>query len=295
MKYWPVMIALMTVMASAARSADVVSGEKATDNARKPWWVEFLTLRDSLAPDAEGARFSAVRSAGKTDYQVDAALAFSSGNRLLPTALQKAGWLWEIAAEVHRNTSDKEPAKSFGAQIGAAGTIPLGAVTALNNTALRWDRDSLAQTRAVGLRSTNTLLFDPPVLDQGIPYSREMSARFVFPFLGLHVDRLHKPTESTTHYGASIGVRAEYYPGRSLWPVKLSASGLRAKDLGGASDRRSSTFYRIGMEYAFIDPHEPGDHAVVPTLSLERTLGSNFLVGLTEVAKTSLVFRLSLN
>lgn len=271
-----------------------------TDDSKKnveerPRWQKAIRLRDSLSPRAEPASFAVARSNGETVYKTDIALAFSPGNMLLPDSLRKLGWEWQLGAEVHRHTSAQNPVNGQVLQLAMRGTFH-PTQTAVVNTVVGIERvvDHVEDLRTTGVRMEGVVNFLNSWLDYGIPHSAISSYRGIFPLFGLHLDRVQGTMQEGTLYGGHIGVRAQYYPGFALKPVRLFGEAVRAQDFGrnGNLQKRSSTFYRFGISLVLLNEPTSG---FIPSLTLQRTIGANFLEGISDTARTDLLFTLSFN
>lgn len=270
--------------------------EQSEPDSSKPGWLDLIQLRSSLDPDSEGASIMVRRKDGETSYLLQSAIRLTPGNYLLPESMQRAGWLWELGAAVNKSTLGSEPVDGRVVQLAARGTMFAGSpVTLLSKVAVAKTWDRISEERATGLRFESDVLFREPFQDYGIPHSREGWARFIYPSFGLHADRVASLGETGTVHGGHAALRGTVYPGGAFWPIRLFASAKRARDFGGSAElRRSSTLYRIGVAYAFIDPRFK-ELEIEPALSLQRTVGSDFLNGIARHATTQLVLTIKLN
>jgi hypothetical protein len=276
----------------AAPVPDAVTEEK------PGWLLQHLKVRDVLSGSKKGAALSVTRENSDTTYALRAAALLGIGNQFLPESAHLAGWAWDVGAQIAKSTSPSKPVDGRLLALAARGTL-FGDSPVILNSALGleavWDR--VERSRDIGLRYASTVVLEEKILERGVPYSRAGSSHFIFPAFGLHIDRHSDDAGSGRLFGGHVGLRASYYPGRALWPIHLFADALRAKDFAsaGGATKRSSTQYNFGIEYAFIDPTKNERSAVVPTLSLRRTIGSNFLTGEADAAKTVLALTLLVN
>lgn len=267
------------------------------------FWNDFA-LRDAPGPNATNPAVLAVTRGGQNSSSlVQAALTWRIGNRFLPQQLHDWGWSWYSSVWANHNSASDNPYNTRGAQIGAAGTLfdadrdgfALGTSANIN---VRQDKQ--AETLSQGL-AIDTRLIVPGVLVSGQPYTRGRMSWFVYPLLGAYVDhRAEVPVgeQAGTAMGGYLGLAADYYPGGYLWRLKFHASNQSAKDLqvDPGMQRRFSRLTRFGVDYSLATGNGSGPRqAIVPSISLERIIGDNFLDGTAYLAETVLSLKVLTN
>jgi hypothetical protein len=274
--------------------------DKKKEQEAKKDFINQVTLRDSIGERAkEPASISLTRSDGNTDYAVKAGLTLNLGRDLLLPFFGR-GWSSYVAAAVNRNTLSSKEANFKALEYGATGSVfDLSAGFSLaTDLLLNVKEDRVKDTLSRGAAVDSILILREKILEHGIPYS-DQYAYFVFPRAGLYFDDYTKVAAGDTPgeaWGGHIGVYGSFYPGGALWRVKLYGEIRRAIDLHASSglERRASTYKRIGIDYAFLDPRSKPP-AVVPSLGLERVVGGFFLDGTDTVSQTVLMFKLKIN
>jgi hypothetical protein len=263
------------------------------------WLMSNLKIRDALEGSKKGASLTATREHGTTIYSLKAAALLDLGNRFLPEVAAMNGWSWNLGAQATKDTSQKKPVDGRVFKFGSTGDLfggsPLVLLSSIDAESVA---DHIAKTRDVGLRYAGMVVLpDSQILQGGTPYSRVRSGHYILPVVGLHLDRHREDGASSRMYGGHVGVGLSYFPGGPLWRLHLFGDAVRARDFhsNASTGKRVSTYYDAGVEYAFIDPLAPTQSGVIPTLSLKRTLGGNFLTGEAETAKTVLTLTLRLN
>ena len=275
-----------------APAAPVASEEK------EPGWLSRLKIRDALEGSKKGAAFTAARELSDTTYRIKAAAIYDAGNSFLPEVAQIYNWSWKAGAQLSKDSSPTKPIDGRTLKFGASGNLLAGTPLQLTSFIdMQSVTDRVAKTRDLGLRYSGEFrILDSPILEDGVPYSSN-SARFIVPIVGLHLDRHRADGERGRLFGGHVGLGVSYYPGGALYRLHLFGDALRARDFSqsGTAVKRSSTFYDFGVEYAFTDPRLVKDKGLISALSLKRTLGSNFLTGEADTAKTVLTLSMRFN
>ncbi|GGP17918.1 hypothetical protein GCM10010970_02230 [Silvimonas iriomotensis] len=266
------------------------------------FWNDFA-LRDGPGPNATNPAVLAItHGSDNSSSLVQAGLTWRMGKRFLPDTLTDWGWRWYSALWMNMNTASDNPYNSRGAQLGAAGTLfdakkdgfALGSSINVNVK-----EDAQNDTLSQGL-AFDTRLILPDFLVVGKPYDPGGSSWFVYPLGGVYVDHLARVEQGQspgTATGGYVGMTADYYPGGYLWRLKFHASYLTARDLTATSglNRRSSHLTRFGVDYS-LAPNKDGSRPIVmPSISLERIVGDNYIDGTAYTAETVLSLKLLTN
>ncbi|GAB7126031.1 hypothetical protein JCM19000A_05380 [Silvimonas sp. JCM 19000] len=295
---------------AAAKVADAsapAGADASAVAAAKPehhFWQDFA-LRDAPGPNATNPAVISVTKSGEENSSslVQAALTWRMGNKFLPQQLHDWGWSWYSSIWANHNSASSSISNSRGLQVGAAGTVfdaerdgfALGTSANFN---IRQDKaaDTLTQGIAV-----DTRLIVPNLLVSGQPYTRGRMSWFVYPLAGVYIDHLAEVPEgqtSGTAAGGYIGIQGDYYPGGYLWRLKFHAASNAAKDLfiNPGMNRRFSRLTRFGIDYSLATGNGSGPRQpIVPSLSLERIIGDNFLDGTAYIAETVLSLKVLTN
>ncbi|MBB5189495.1 hypothetical protein HNQ50_000205 [Silvimonas terrae] len=293
----------------AAQSASAVATAKpspqvASAVAAPPhhFWNDFA-LRDGPGPNATNPAVLAItHGSDNSSSLVQAGLTWRMGKRFLPDTLTDWGWRWYSALWMNMNTASDNPYNSRGAQLGAAGTLfdakkdgfALGSSVNVNVK-----EDAQNDTLSQGL-AFDTRLILPGMLVVGKPYDSAGSSWFVYPLGGVYVDHLARVEAGQspgTATGGYLGMTGDYYPGGYLWRLKFHASYLTGRDLVTTAGlyRRSSHLTRFGVDYS-LAPNKDGTRpTVMPSISLERIVGDNYMDGTAYTAETVLSLKLLTN
>lgn len=263
-----------------------------------PVWLDRLRIRDALEGSKKGAAMAVIREQGDTTYRVNAAAIFDAGNSYLPEIARFYNWSWKVGAQLSKDSSPTKPVDGRTLKFGASGNLLPGTPLQLTSFVdVQAVTDRVTRTRDIGLRYSGEFrVLDSEILESGVPYSMS-PARAIVPIVGLHLDRHREDGANGRLIGGHVGLGISYYPGGALYRVHFFGDAIRARDFGqsGSAVKRSSTWYDLGVEYAFTDPRTVKDKGLVPTLSLKRTLGSNFLTGEADTAQTVLSLSLRFN
>ncbi|GGP24976.1 hypothetical protein [Silvimonas amylolytica] len=266
------------------------------------FWNDFA-LRDGPGPNATNPAVLAItHGSDNSSSLVQAGLTWRMGKRFLPDTLTDWGWRWYSAIWMNMNTASDNPYNSRGAQLGAAGTLfdakkdgfALGSSINVNVK-----EDAQNDTLSQGL-AFDTRLILPDLLVVGKPYDSGGPSWFVYPLGGVYVDHLARVEAGQspgTATGGYAGMTADYYPGGYLWRLKFHASYLTGRDLVTTSglNRRSSHLTRFGVDYSLAPNKDGSRPMVMPSISLERIVGDNFMDGTAYTAETVLSLKLLTN
>ncbi len=269
---------------------------------KKDTLLEHVIVRDSIGPNAKDAgSLSLTRINRDTASVTKIGVTLQLGNSGLPEYLQRQGWGWYFGAALNRDTLSKQETNATNAEGGASGTffsLKEDRFSLLSQVSINTKVDNVAITKSNGMAFDTTLILPKGKLEEGTPYS-EKSAYFIKPHAGYYFDdfvRVKNGATPGTASGFHINVDGEYYPGGSLWRVKLYADSRRALDFENSTGmtRRSGTYNKIGVDYALIDPRAEKP-IIIPSLALERVVGGYFLDGTQLTAQTRLMFKLKIN
>ncbi|MDR3426631.1 hypothetical protein [Silvimonas sp.] len=289
------------VSANPAKPGALAASDAAAASAHH-FWNDFA-LRDGPGPNATNPAVLAITHGSENSSSlVQAGLTWRLGKNFLPQTLTDWGWRWYSALWINMNTESDNPYNTRGAQLGAAGTLfdarqdgfALGSSANIN---IKQDSQNHTQSQGVAF---DTRLILPGWLVIGKPYSPDRASWFVYPLGGVYVDhlaRVVKGDETGTTMGGYAGVSGDYYPGGWLWRLRFHASFLAAKDLESTPglNRRYSRLNRFGVDYSLAPNKDGSRPSVMPSISLERIVGDNYIDGTAYTAQTVLSLKLLTN
>ena len=277
--------------------------KKKADEESNSWILQNLTVRDTTGPNAkDSASLSITRSGGDTNSVTKLGATLDLGQTGLPDMLKDRGWSWYLSAALNKDTGPKQPTDARNFELGTSGNFfnrTTDHFSLLTQASLNAKDDKVAGTFSYGVALDTTLLLKPGILERGLPYAKDQSAYFIKPHFGVFYDdfsRVKTGSTAGTANGAHANIDIEYYPGGNLWRFKLYTDSKRALDLNTSSGMtpRYSTYNKIGIDYALIDPHAT-DSIVKPSLAIERIIGSYFPDGTQLTTQTRLMLKLKVN
>lgn len=258
-----------------------------------------LHIREKLSAPYEEAKalsLSVTNTGGHRVLKTSAAFVYKLGSGIFSVEDREAGWSTWIGAQWVKDSNSSKPVDGRLARYAVQGTIGGGH---LAYVALDAVQDNIAKTLTVGVRPEFTPIFKFTEDEDGIPYSRAGSYS-AYVTLGAHADRVRLSAAQHRAEGNAAGLNVKlnlnYYPGRSVAPLRLFLDSVRARDFYAASNitKRDSTYYDFGAEWMFTRPDKKAG-AIAPTLSIHRIIGSNFLIGTSRTVQTAVAFGLKMN
>lgn len=283
----------------------VDGGDPAKDSSRpeQPTWLSPLIVQDRLdspKKQAKGASLGVSTSNGQTSIKSSLAATYGLPTEsLFPDVMARNGWSAGIGTQWTKDNTVKTKVDGRVIRLFSSGTVEAG-VPVVTTLKIDGVEDNVSKERSIGLRLNGTPVFG--FSEGGIPYDgspHASPAYLLYAGLGPHLDRVtyaKSPSTAGNAIGLNGRVDADFFPNGALWPIHLFATAVRARDIytSAGLEKRSSTYYDFGVEWALVRPDKKGT-GVVPALSLHRTIGDNFLDGTSRSVKTSLALTLKVN